>query len=194
MKIQFLILSLLLIALISCNNYTTEKATDPADGKDTVANFVDSIVSQIDSLSMAGVSISPPPFTDGIFPCSECHNDMTPNPKRRKLVDMHDDIDAIFNHNSEERWCLDCHDIQYRDSLHLANGKRIAFTESQRLCGQCHGDKYRDWKLGIHGKRTGEWNGKKTNYLCVNCHNPHSPRFKPVKPLPPPVRQEDIKE
>lgn len=147
-----------------------------------------------DSIKKDEMSVSLPPFTDGIFPCTECHNkDLTPNPKRRKLVDMHDDIDAMFNHDSENRWCLDCHDTQNRDSLHLASGKKLDFKESYKLCGQCHGDKYRDWKVGVHGKRTGDWNGKKMYYLCVNCHNPHSPHFKPLKPLPPPVRQQDIK-
>ena len=31
---------------------------------------------------------------------------------------------------------------------------------------------YRDWKAGVHGKRTGEWDGRKDYLLCVNCHNP----------------------
>ena len=136
-------------------------------------------------------AVEAPPLT--IFPCSDCHADQKPNPMRRKLVDMHDDIDTIFNHDSENRWCLDCHDLNNRDSLRLANGRLIGFDESYKLCGQCHGDKLRDWKVGVHGKRTGEWNGKKHYLLCVHCHNPHSPRFKPIKPLPPPIRQEDIK-
>jgi len=138
------------------------------------------------------IAVESPPFTEGIFPCNDCHAEMKPNPVRRELVDVHDDISAIFDHDSENRWCLDCHDMNNRDSLKLASGKRIGFDESYRLCGQCHGDKLRDWKVGVHGKRTGEWNGKKQYLLCVHCHNPHSPRFKPIKPLPPPVRQEDI--
>lgn len=138
------------------------------------------------------IAIEAPPFTDGIFPCNDCHIDIEPNPVRRELVDMHDDITAIFDHDSANRWCLDCHDMTQRDSLKLASGKRIGFDESYKLCGQCHGDKLRDWKVGVHGKRTGEWNGKKQYLLCVHCHNPHSPRFKAIKPLPPPVRQEDI--
>jgi hypothetical protein len=32
----------------------------------------------------------------------------------------------------------------------------------------------------VHGKRVGRWDGDKTYFLCVNCHNPHSPRFKGV--------------
>lgn len=137
------------------------------------------------------IAVPPPPFSDGIFPCSECHAGQKPNPERRKL-EMHDDITEIFNHDDENRWCLDCHDLNNRDSLRLASGKLISFKVSYKLCGQCHGDKYRDWKVGVHGKRTGEWNGKKQYLLCVNCHNPHSPRFKQLKPLPPPVRQEEI--
>ena len=138
--------------------------------------------------------VEPPPFTDGIFPCTECHKDLVPNARKRVLVDMHDDISAMFNHDPENRWCLDCHDLKNRDSLKLASGKLLDFKESYKLCGQCHGEKLRDWKVGVHGKRRGEWNGKKEYFLCVNCHNPHSPRFKELTPEPPPIRQEDIKQ
>jgi hypothetical protein len=129
----------------------------------------------------------PPPFRDpDIFPCSQCHNeDMPPNPERRQLEDMHDDI--VLHHDEEHRWCLDCHDAENRDRLRLANGTLVPFEESYRLCGQCHGDKYRDWRAGVHGRRTGEWNGHKQYLLCVHCHYSHAPRFQPIEPLPPPV-------
>ncbi|MDP2088454.1 MAG: hypothetical protein Q8J84_03530 [Flavobacteriaceae bacterium] len=136
-------------------------------------------------------AVDPPPFTDGIFPCNDCHAFQKPNPVRRELVEWHDDIS--FKHDSENRWCLDCHDLKERDSLKLANGRKLDFKESYKLCGQCHGEKYRDWKVGVHGKRTGEWNGKKEYLLCVSCHNPHTPKFKKITPEIPPVRQEDIK-
>ncbi len=138
------------------------------------------------------IAVEAPPFTEGIFPCSDCHSEMEPNPERRTLVDMHDDISAIFDHDSENRWCLDCHDLNNRDSLRLASGRLLDFKESYKLCGQCHGEKLRDWKVGVHGKRTGYWNGKKEYLLCVHCHNPHSPRFKKLTPEPPPIRQKDI--
>jgi len=64
----------------------------------------------------------------------------------------------------------------------------VPFTESYRLCGQCHGTQFRDWRTGIHGKRTGYWDGPKRYLLCVHCHNPHSPRFAALQPLPPPLR------
>jgi hypothetical protein len=137
-------------------------------------------------------AIELPPFSDGIYPCSDCHKDLTPNPVKRELVDMHDDISAMFDHDKENRWCTDCHDLNNRDYLKLASGKLLDFKESYKLCGQCHGEKLRDWKVGVHGKRTGMWNGKKEYMLCVHCHNPHSPKFRELTPEPPPTRQEEI--
>ncbi|MBI4912909.1 MAG: hypothetical protein HY823_09230 [Acidobacteria bacterium] len=138
------------------------------------------------------IQVPAPPFSEGVFPCSSCHDGKTmkPDPKRRELG-MHTEIE--LKHGPESRWCLDCHDLADRDSLRLASGERIPFTSSYMLCGQCHGDKFRDWRVGIHGKRTGRWNGEKQYLLCVHCHNPHGPRFKPLKPMPPPVPPEKIR-
>lgn len=131
-------------------------------------------------------AVPPPPFSEDIFPCSDCHADMEPNLQRRQLEDMHTDI--VLNHAEGQRWCLDCHNPNDRDKLRLVSGEVIDFSESYRLCGQCHGDKFRDWKVGIHGKRTGYWNGDKQYLLCAHCHNPHDPKFKSLTPMPPPVR------
>lgn len=135
--------------------------------------------------------VAAPPFSDGIFPCSECHEDMDTNLERRELEDEHEGF--TLHHGDRERWCFDCHDPDDRDMLRLASGKKIPFTESYRLCGQCHGDKYRDWRRGAHGKRTGKWSGKKEYLLCAHCHNPHSPHFEPLKPLPAPTRPVDTR-
>jgi hypothetical protein len=140
------------------------------------------------------LELPPPPFSDGIFPCSGCHAGLEVNRTRRKLVEMHDDIE--LRHDEQHRWCLDCHDATDRDWLHLASGERVPFEESYRLCGQCHGEKLRDWRAGVHGRRTGQWNGQKKYLLCAHCHNPHQPRFRPLAPKPaprPPTRQEDKK-
>jgi hypothetical protein len=37
------------------------------------------------------------------------------------------------------------------------------------------------------------WNGEKQYLLCVHCHWPHDPEFKPIAPMPPPVMPSDIK-
>ena len=132
------------------------------------------------------IEVPPPPFSDGIFPCSACHAELTTNRTRRRLEQMHTEIE--LRHDEQHRWCLDCHDATDRDHLHLASGELVSFDESYRLCGQCHGEKLRDWRAGVHGRRTGDWNGHKKYLLCANCHNPHQPRFKAIAPMPAPQR------
>ncbi|MFY9341815.1 MAG: hypothetical protein WAT39_04965 [Planctomycetota bacterium] len=132
------------------------------------------------------IEVPPPPFSEGAFPCTACHDPEIPtNRTRRPMQVAHQEI--VLHHDEENRWCLDCHAVADRDKLQLANGELIEFTESYRLCGQCHGDKYRDWRAGVHGRRSGEWNGHKTYLLCVHCHWSHAPAFQPIAPLPPPV-------
>ena len=134
--------------------------------------------------------VSPPPMTEGMFPCSNCHAGMEVNRKKRELKDEHTDI--RLHHAETRRWCLDCHDAKDRDKLRLFNGALIKFTESYRLCGECHGNVYRDWRAGIHGKRTGYFTGGKRTYLlCAHCHNPHDPKFEGIKPEPPPYPPTD---
>ena len=72
------------------------------------------------------------------------------------------------------------------DRLRLINGKLIKFNEYYKICEQCHRKVYRKWKMGVHGKRTGYWNGKKEHMHCAQCHDPHNPPFKPLKPMPAP--------
>ena len=134
-----------------------------------------------------GFPVSPPPMTEGMFPCSNCHASMEVNRKKRELKDEHTNI--RLHHAETMRWCLDCHEPRNRDKLRLYNGELIDFTESHRLCGECHGNVYRDWKAGIHGKRVGFFNGsgKRIYFLCAHCHDPHEPKFKQIKAEPPPL-------
>jgi hypothetical protein len=136
-------------------------------------------------------SAPPPPFTEGIYPCSNCHASMEVNQKKRELKDEHAKIK--LHHAETMRWCLDCHDARNRNKLRLYNGDLVNFTESYRLCGECHGNLFRDWEAGIHGKRAGYFAGygKRTYLLCAHCHDPHEPKFKPLKPEPPPYRPTD---
>lgn len=132
------------------------------------------------------IEVEPPPFSDGVFPCTDCHDPSLPvKGTPRVLKRAHQDI--VLHHDEQNRWCLDCHSKVNFDKLHLASGELIDFDESYRLCGQCHGDKYRDWRRGIHGRRSGNWDGEKTYLLCVNCHYSHSPAFQPIKPKPAPI-------
>ena len=181
-KIEYLLFLLVSFLFIGCNDTTEAYKLSRIEIK-TPANTNNDLHKEI--------AVTPPPFSDGVFHCNDCHGFRKPNPVRRKL-EWHEDITDMFNHDSENRWCLDCHDLKQRDSLRLASGKLLDFKESYKLCCQCHGDKLRDWKVGVHGKRTGEWNGKKQYYLCVSCHNPHSPKFKSMKPEAPPFREDEL--
>src|SRR3972149_4691831 len=49
------------------------------------------------------VEVPPPPFTDGIFPCSTCHADLVVNRTRRALTDMHTDI--VLSHDAQGSGC-----------------------------------------------------------------------------------------
>lgn len=137
------------------------------------------------------IAVAPPPFSEGIFPCSQCHSEEDEVDRSPRAVDFHDTV--VFNHANESRWCLDCHDEKNRDMLHLADGRLISFEESWRLCGQCHAQQKNDWWAGDHGRRTGSWSGKKQYLLCAHCHNPHSPAFEKITPMPAPIRQEEIR-
>lgn len=120
-----------------------------------------------------------------ITPCRACHGpekDFPVNFQRREALLVHKNV--TLNHGGVRVWCLDCHHPEQRNYLlPLSDGVLIKFEQSYLLCGKCHGTKFRDWRSGIHGKRTGQWNGQKTYFLCVNCHDPHSPRFKPLQPM-----------
>ena len=161
------------LALAACAEPVDEPAFHWEDAKD-------------DDLPETVVHVPPPPFSEGVFPCTDCHDpDIPVNATRREMKTAHTEIH--LKHDEKHRWCLDCHDAANRDVLHLASGDPVPFEESYRLCGQCHGDKYRDWRAGVHGRRTGNWDGDKTYLLCVNCHNAHDPKFKPIPPMPAPI-------
>jgi len=147
--------------------------------------------------------VPPPLVYQGLFPCQACHRSdvrgvssqlekgksflgkyiRTPDPRPRILVRMHTDVSLK---HAEWHWCLNCHSTYERNSLHLITGENISFEQSHRLCGQCHGTIYRDWKIGIHGRRVGQWNGKKLYLLCAHCHDPHKPRFRKLPGKKPP--------
>ena len=133
------------------------------------------------------VLVSPPPIDDEFFPCEDCHEGESADPFAREL-DEHDSIELAHG----DLWCLDCHDRDQRDLLHLSDASPVEMAESWRLCTRCHAKKIPDWRAGVHGKRRGNWRGPKEYLTCVACHDPHSPLFKPLEPKPPPTPAREI--
>ena len=143
--------------------------------------------------TFAGYTQAPPfkvmPQKDKIalFPCSQCHKLMPPNPQPRKLEAA--PHQAVLNHGKGRMWCLNCHLIDDRDYLHTVRDQKVDFDEAYLLCGQCHFNRQKDWYLGGHGKRVGNWQGDRVIYSCTHCHDPHDPVTKPREASKaPPVR------
>jgi hypothetical protein len=121
--------------------------------------------------------------------CATCHATMPPNPDARLGTDL-----KLFHqglHGSHGNLaCSACHnpDDGYA-SLRLADGKPLPYPEVMQLCAQCHGPQYRDYLNGAHGGMTGYWDltrGGRVRNNCVDCHDPHAPRYPTVRPVPGP--------
>lgn len=126
------------------------------------------------------------------FGCSDCHSIMEPPQVPRKLIADHEEI--VLDHE-EAMTCYTCHSRDDREMLNDIYGTKVSFAESEQICRRCHGPRYRDWKIGIHGRPMGYWDqtkGESKNLTCVYCHDPHAPQFKPIKPSPPPHRDDFI--
>jgi hypothetical protein len=82
--------------------------------------------------------------------------------------------------------CVSCHNpAKGYDSLRLADGKSLPFTEVMALCAQCHGPQFRDYEHGAHGGMTGHWDlsrGGRERNNCIHCHDPHAPKYPTVAP------------
>jgi hypothetical protein len=129
------------------------------------------------------------------FDCYGCHEKNQPPPLRfdenHKLIIPDEHKDVVMGHGSHGRNnnCFNCHNETDLTTLQPRDGRVLKFEESTELCGSCHGPTYRDWDSGAHGRINGYWNtalGAAVKKDCVNCHNPHSPKFPGRKPLPPP--------
>lgn len=117
--------------------------------------------------------------------CMDCHEIIDSQPRNEDLM-QHKDIHMAHGLNGN---CTNCHDPKDRDKLVLRDGKNVDFSQSPMLCAQCHGTTYRQWERGVHGKTLGYWDSSKgapRKLKCVECHDPHSPRYQPMSPLPAP--------
>jgi formate-dependent nitrite reductase cytochrome c552 subunit len=117
--------------------------------------------------------------------CATCHSlrDAGPLPQRADdLKQFH--VGLRFEHASMA--CSSCHVAGRQDQLHLASGQVIAMNDALLLCGQCHGPQLRNYQAGAHGGMNGYWDrsrGPRTRNHCVDCHDPHAPRYPSTNPV-----------
>jgi hypothetical protein len=129
----------------------------------------------------------PPTYMNGGYEhrCNSCHRLFRSRPDAAPRLVQHQEI--ILNHGMNNR-CYNCHDRKDREKLVLMRGVLGTYSQATQLCAKCHGPAYRDWQNGTHGKTLGTWqegeNRRRLN--CTECHDPHSPAYPGIVPLPAP--------
>jgi hypothetical protein len=127
--------------------------------------------------------------------CYACHDKAKPPQVKLDtnnnviLPKEHEDLVLRHGRNNRNNQCFNCHDQANLDRLLTRDGRRLEFKDSSLLCASCHGPTYRDWEVGVHGRISGYWDrqaGEITRKDCTSCHDPHAPRFPPLKPAPAP--------
>lgn len=120
-------------------------------------------------------------------PCSSCHEGTEPlqgDPKEKGV--FHEKIELKHGRNQH---CFNCHNRKQPADFSNFDGSPIKLADVQLLCAKCHGTQFRDWNNGAHGRRTGHWDvakGGPKQTVCIACHDPHWPVFKPLKAAPAP--------
>jgi hypothetical protein len=188
----FVVLILALVCAIIAHLLVGSGSNPPTVKEDAVA------ARKADSTNPGNVRIrkpaGPPRVNTGLLDphgqpvsiaCNTCHGNWTANSEARvgqRLERFHQHLHG--NHGSLA--CVACHNSNDGyTTLRLADGKAVAFPEVMQLCAQCHGPQYRDYQHGSHGGMTGYWDlsrGSRERNNCVDCHNPHTPRYPVVQP------------
>jgi hypothetical protein len=134
------------------------------------------------------------------FDCYACHEEgkkqelKYDDKKQLVIPDEHSDIVMGHGTHGRNNNCFNCHNDENLLRLQSRDGQDLKFEESTQLCGSCHGPTHRDWEAGSHGRTSGYWDrslGSFKKQDCVNCHNPHSPKFPGREPAPPPHHLRD---
>ena len=107
--------------------------------------------------------------------------------KKNRTHLEHAQIEA--KHGRKILACNYCHDKNNHNLLASRTDFPASFANPSPVCQQCHAEIFRDWKAGIHGKRTGGWTGnERVQFHCIECHDPHSVKFKAMEAKPAPQR------
>ncbi len=121
------------------------------------------------------------------YECSACHDGFMGMPPDKALQEQHSNI--TFEHGLN-LFCTNCHNPGNADTYVYYDGTEIPGDEPTRLCAKCHGPHFREWSLQVHGRVNGAWDaslGAQEMLDCIQCHDPHRPKFEPMKPEAPPV-------
>jgi formate-dependent nitrite reductase cytochrome c552 subunit len=117
--------------------------------------------------------------------CATCHTTKPANTDAKLgtaltlfhqgLVGKHANLSCVSCHNAADGY----------GTLRLADGKSLPYSEVMTLCAQCHGPQFRDYQHGAHGGMNGHWDlskGPRVRNNCIDCHDPHAPKYPTVAP------------
>jgi hypothetical protein len=120
--------------------------------------------------------------------CATCHDTRKPDFATNDAA-LLDEFHMGMKYQHGAQTCMSCHHPEDYNSLRLADGRSLDFTQSMQLCAQCHGPQYRDYQNGSHGGMTGYWDlkqGPRERNHCIDCHDPHHPKYPQLMPVFPP--------
>lgn len=130
------------------------------------------------------------------YSCTDCHMEGEEVPETVTLPLTSEHTHVRLDHGRNDH-CFNCHHPDSRDFLTSYRGRPVPFTEVSKTCGNCHVTIFLDWENNLHGRHTGvrdEEDGETEIANCTSCHDPHSPRFKPLEPCPPPAIPDHVRE
>ncbi len=120
----------------------------------------------------------------GKVACSTCHSVRPANLANRTPADL-DEFHSGMKFEHGKLTCYSCHNPDNADLLRLADGRAVTYPDVMTLCAQCHGSQARDYANYAHGGVNGYWDltrGGRVRANCLDCHDPHVPRFPQMVP------------
>jgi Doubled CXXCH motif (Paired_CXXCH_1) len=111
--------------------------------------------------------------------CSTCHSIRPPNLENvsnSSLDEFHQGLEFVHGRLT----CYACHNPHDADTLRLADGSAVEYSEVMTLCSQCHSMQAESYAHGAHGGMNGYWDltrGPQTKNNCIDCHDPHLPKY-----------------
>lgn len=182
--ISFLLVGGVLFALLIANYRTQSRDILHTVAEDVAPDAHIDLVSHPITVNTPGPPVielqtADPQGRTASVACSTCHSIRKPNLDQTasgSLKEFHQGMQVSHGKLA----CYACHDPENADALRLAGGKTVEYRDVITLCSQCHSSQATSFAHGAHGGMNGFWDlsrGPQTKNNCIDCHDPHAPKF-----------------